>query len=95
MSKLPQTVKVCLWSYDTTRMKLSSPQYCHRIVLNVLNLGTEEAVQWLWQNVSDKEIKEVIKKSYGSEWNKKSLNLWSMFYKVKPEKMRRFPDHCK
>ena len=49
MNKLPQAVKICLWSYDTTRIDLSSPEDRFRIVLNILNRGSRHAVDWLWK----------------------------------------------
>ncbi len=86
----PKAVKVCLWSYDTDKMELSNSTDRHRIILNILIHGAMEAIEWLWQNFSTKEIKETIKKSYESEWDKPSLNLWSLVYEVKPERKNRF-----
>lgn len=85
MNKLPQSVKICLWSYDTSKMSLSSPTDRYMIILNVLNHGTENAIRWLLQNFSEKEIKQAIKKSYASAWFKWILKCWSQFYKVSPK----------
>ena len=89
-SKLPQAVKVCLWSYDTDKINLSNPDDCFRVILNILNHGTKNAVEWLWVNFSDKEITETIKNSIASEWNRKSLNFWSLIYQVSPTRKTRF-----
>ncbi len=88
--ELPQSVKVCLWSYDTDKIDFSNSQDRYRIIMNVLNRGTMEAVQWLWQNFSEKEIADTIQESYESEWNKASLKLWSLIYKTSPVRSSRF-----
>ncbi|MFA6922897.1 MAG: hypothetical protein WC223_01465 [Bacteroidales bacterium] len=88
--KLPQAVKVCLWSYDTDKINLSNPNDRHRIILNVLNHGTKKAVEWLWENFSKEEIAETIKNSIASEWDRKSLNFWSLIYRASPTRKSRF-----
>jgi hypothetical protein len=88
--ELPQSVKVCLWSYDTDKMNFSSADDRFVIVLSVLNYGTDNAVEWLFQNFTEKEIKETIRKSYGTEWNKKSLSFWSLIYDAFPRHKSRF-----
>ena len=89
-SQLPQSVKACLWSYDTDKIDLSNSDDRFRIVINVLNRGTMEAVEWLWINFNEKEIADTIQKSYESEWNRPSLKLWSLIYKTLPLKASRF-----
>lgn len=88
--KFPKEVKICLWSYDTDKMELSNASDRHRIILNILNHGSMKAIEWLWQNFGKKEIAATIKKSYESEWNRPSLNLWSLIYNIKPERKNRF-----
>jgi hypothetical protein len=88
--QLPQAVKVCLWSYDTDKMDFSIPDDRFRIIINILNRGNMEAVEWLWKNFSEKEIADTIQDSLESEWNKPSLNLWSLIYNTVPLKKSRF-----
>ena len=88
--KLPQAVKACLWSYDKDKMNLSNPDDRFRIIFNILNYGTKEAVEWLWINFSDKEIIETIKNSIESKWDRKSLNFWSIIYQTSPTRKNRF-----
>lgn len=78
IQKLPQAVKACLWSYNVEKMNLSIPDDRFVITLNILNYGTDTAVKWILRNFNEDEIKEEIRKSYSSEWNKKSLALWSL-----------------
>ena len=42
------------------RSVLSNPDDRFRIILNVLNHGTKKAVEWLWENFSEKEIIELL-----------------------------------
>ena len=84
-TKFPQSIKMCLWSYDTSKMSLSNPHHRFRIILNILNHGTEEDAKWMQDNCTERQIKETIKKSYASEWFKWSLKRWSDYYKVKPK----------
>jgi len=88
--KLPQAVKICLWSYDINKISLSNPDDRFRIILNVLNHGTKKAVEWLWENFNEKEIIETINNSLESEWDRKSLNFWSLIYHISPARKKRF-----
>ncbi|MCX6290298.1 MAG: hypothetical protein NT126_00870 [Bacteroidetes bacterium] len=90
MKKLPKAVQVCLWSYDTDKIDISSPEDRFRVILNVLNRGTMEAVKWLWQTYSKDEIRATITHSIASEWNSKSLSFWSRFYNTSPSRVTRF-----
>lgn len=87
---MPKSVKACLWSYDTEKIDFSVPDYRTRVIQNVLNRGTSEAIFWLREMFSEKEIKEVIKKSSVFDWNKKSLALWSLVFNVSPTREGRF-----
>lgn len=89
-TNIPQAVKACLWSYDTDKIDLSNNDHRQRIIINVLNRGTMDAIEWLKNNFSKQEISESIQKTNVSEWSKKSLSLWSLVYDVYPLKMARF-----
>jgi hypothetical protein len=87
---IPQSVKACLWSYDINMIDFSLPSHRTRVIQNVLNRGTSEAVSWIRENFSENEIADVIKRSSISDWNKKSLSLWSLLFNVRPSKLGRF-----
>jgi hypothetical protein len=89
-AQLPQSVKACLWSYDTDKMNLFDPNDRFVIILSILNYGTDKAVEWLLANSNEEDIKETIRKSYGTEWNKKSLSFWSLIYNTVPTHQTRF-----
>lgn len=74
--------KPFLWSYDTTKMDLVKDQ--KRIITNVLNWGTHEASRLLFKIYDPKSIKQVVLHPSPGDWNKKSLNYWSLMFKVTP-----------
>lgn len=90
MNSLPQCVKVCLWSYDTEHFDLSLPDNRVRLIRNVLNRGTLEAVEWLQENFDVQEIVSAIETSSVSEWGKKSLALWANVFGARPSRIGRF-----
>lgn len=85
---IPSQIKPFLWSYDTSKMDLEKDK--NLIIFNILNYGSSKAWAWMFKNYSLREIKNVIKKSYASAWDNKSLNFWSLMLKVKPFKKTRF-----
>jgi hypothetical protein len=87
-SELTQAVKATLWSYDTSKIDVLRDK--ELIITNVLNYGTKEATDWLFQTYSKEDIKNILKKPRPGEWNKKSLNLWSLIFDVTPELRTRF-----
>ncbi len=87
---LPQSVKACLWSYNTDMFDFSLPNHRNLIIHNVLNYGTSEAVTWLRNTFSKTEITQAIVQSSSSDWSKKSLALWSLIFNVNPSKKGRF-----
>ncbi|KKQ87847.1 MAG: hypothetical protein UT09_C0009G0001, partial [Parcubacteria group bacterium GW2011_GWF2_38_8] len=78
--EIPEFVKACLWSYDIDTIDFSVLDHRTRVIQNVLNRGTSDAISWLRKIFSEKEIIEVIEKSISTDWNKKSLALWSLIF---------------
>ncbi|MCX6712843.1 MAG: hypothetical protein NTY66_01395 [Candidatus Vogelbacteria bacterium] len=78
---LPPFVKPFLWSYDVENLDEKDKK---RVITNVLNLGTKEATDWLLAEFDREEINEAIKNPYRGEWDKKSLNFWSLIFDVRP-----------
>jgi hypothetical protein len=76
--------KPFLWSYDTQRMDLERDK--RRIITNVLNLGTKKACESLFDIYTKEEIKKEIANPLPGEWNKKSLNYWSIIFDIKAKK---------
>lgn len=86
INKIPKFLQPFLWSYDLS--KLDKKKHKNIIIKNILNLGTEQATNWLKKQYNKKEIKKAIALSIQSDWSKKSINLWSFIYNVEPKKTR-------
>lgn len=88
MKDAPQAVKATLWSYDVDKMDLAINK--ERIITNVLNYGTKPATDWLFQVYERAEIQKVLETPRSGEWDKKSLNLWTLMFGVTPKLQARF-----
>jgi len=77
---IPSYVKPFLWSYDTK--KLDVKKHKKRIIINILNLGSDQATAWLFKKYSKNEIKKAVINSMSGEWNNKSLNFWSLVFNL-------------
>ncbi len=88
MKDAPQAVKATLWSFDVNKMDISTDK--ERIITNVLNYGTKSATDWLFQVYEKSEIQKVLENPRPGEWDKKSLNLWTLIFGVTPKLRARF-----
>jgi len=84
----PPAVKAALWYLDMDRLDLQRDR--ERIVSNILNLGTHEALQWLFATYERSQIASVVQHPRPGEWNRKSLNFWSIIFGIRPEPTSRF-----
>lgn len=79
-----QNVKATLWSYDTNKLDLDKDKQV--IIRQVLNWGDEKAVKWLFKYYDRKIIKQIAQSIPLGNWDKKSLNFWSIILKIRPQK---------
>jgi hypothetical protein len=88
-NQLPQSIKSCLWSYDTDRLDILLNKDI--IIPQVLNYGSWDAVQWLRKVYGDKEIKSKVQNPRRGIWSADVLNFWEQMFKIKidPEVRRR------
>ncbi len=84
--EIPDFLQPFLWSYDLSR--LDKKKHKNIIIKNILDIGTKQATDWLRKNYTENEIKKAIQKSIQSDWSKKSINFWSLIYKVEPRKSK-------
>lgn len=81
-SKLPQTVQSVLWSYDLNKIDIAIHKKI--IISQVLNFGTKEATDWLFETYSKAEIQAIANQIPTGQWDKKSLALWSLYLSIQP-----------
>jgi len=79
---IPKFLQPFLWSYDASALDLARDK--KRIITNVLNLGTQEATDWLFKAYTKEDIKDCLIHPLPGEWNNKSLVFWSLLMDVKP-----------
>ncbi len=90
-NKLPKSVESVLWSYDTNKIDLELHKKL--IIAQVLNYGTKEATDWLFQTYDLDQIRKVSQSIPSGQWDKKSLALWSLYLNIKPvPKLKRVLD---
>ncbi|OGJ42193.1 hypothetical protein A3B60_02365 [Candidatus Peregrinibacteria bacterium RIFCSPLOWO2_01_FULL_39_12] len=79
---IPKFVQPFLWSYDVDALDISRDK--RRIITNVLNLGTSEATDWLFDTYTNEDIKNCLVNPLPGEWNNKSMTFWSLLFDVRP-----------
>ena len=77
---IPKFLAPFLWSYDVS--KLDTDRHQERIITNILNFGSQQAVDWLFETYSRPQIKKFVSNPRPGEWDKKSLNYWCLMFDV-------------
>ena len=82
----PKIIQPYLWFSDLKKIDLQKDKT--RIILNVLNIGSKEATDWLFSFYPKSEIKKTVI-NYGAkgELNDKSLNYWTLILKINPKQL--------
>lgn len=84
----PKFIQPYLWSSNIKEIDLRADK--RRIILNVLNLGTKRATDWLFAFYSRPEIKSlVISQGAKGELSDKSLNYWSLILDINLKRLVR------
>ena len=79
---IPKSVQPFLWSSVISVLDLTRDK--RRIITNVLNLGTKEATDWLFETYTKEDIKDCLIHPLPGEWNNKSIVFWSLLMDVEP-----------
>jgi hypothetical protein len=83
---LPKFVRQFLWFNDLKKIDLQKDK--SRIILNLLNIGSKKATDWLFNFYPKSEIKRVILDCGAKgELSKKSLNYWTLILNIDPNKL--------
>lgn len=80
---VPQEIKASLWSYDLSSIDLNESKEI--VITQVLNWGTDSALQWLFKKYNKEDIKNTVVSALPGMWNKKSFNFWCIFFGIKKE----------
>ena len=81
MKDIAEHLRPFFWETDLSKINIEeNKQY---IIERILELGDKDAVQWLFSNFSQDEIKKTLKES--RRISKKSLNFWSIILEDQPD----------
>jgi len=82
----PKLIQQFLWFSDLKKIDLQRDK--KRIILNLLNLGSKKATDWLFDFYPKAEIKKTLI-NYGAkgELSAKSLNYWNLVLNIDPKKL--------
>jgi len=83
---IPKIIQPYLWFSDIKKMDLEEDK--NRIILNILNIGSKKATDWLFKYYPKNIIKKVIIE-YGAkgELDDKSLNYWTFILNIDSKKL--------
>lgn len=73
---IPKFLQPYLASYDLKKLNENSDGVKKEIISQILNLGSSEAVNWVFQRYSIDDIKKVLSKPSRGSWHEESLNYW-------------------
>jgi hypothetical protein len=59
------------------------------VITNVLNFGTKKATDLLKNIYTVQDMRDAIINPLPGEWNKKSINYWSLVLNAKPGNLKR------
>jgi len=81
MKILAKYLQLFFWETDISKIEIEkNKQY---IIERILELGDNDAVQWLFSNVSLSDIKKTLVGS--RRISRKSKNFWSIFLEDQPD----------
>ena len=83
---IPDFLRLYLWSYDIKTLDLE--KHKRTIIFQILNFGSKRATDWLFSTYSKEEIAEAVNSIPQTQWNKKSLGLWSVVLGINPREQR-------
>ncbi len=82
----PKVIQPFLWFNDLNKINLKDDK--DRIILNVLNIGTKKATDWLFDFYGKPTIKKTVINLGGKgELNEKSLNYWTLVLGIDSKKI--------
>jgi hypothetical protein len=82
----PKVIQPFLWFNDLKKIDLNKDK--DRVILNVLNLGTKKATDWLFSFYGRPVVRKTIISFGGKgELSAKSLNYWTLVLKIDQKKV--------
>ena len=79
-AQILEKFKPFLWFFNLAKMDLEKNK--KRIITNILNFGSKEATDLLFEVYDLKDIKNQVENPLSGEWSNKSLNYWSIIFDI-------------
>ena len=79
---LPKFLQPYLPSYNVAKLDKNDPGVSDEIITQVLNLGDEKAVAWVFDNYTLDQIRKTVRDPQKGVWNEESLNYWKEILKI-------------
>ena len=79
-AQILEKFKPFFWSFNLAKMDLEKNK--KRIITNILNFGSKEATDLLFEVYDLKDIKNQVENPLSGEWSNKSLNYWSIIFDI-------------
>ena len=78
---LPKFLQSCFWSYNLKNIDIKNDKQL--IIQQILNYGNWQALCWLFDNYSKRDIVKAIKNPLRGRWFKQILDYWSFIFDLK------------
>lgn len=79
---LPKFIQPYIPSYNVTKLDKQDPSVANEVITQILNLGDEKAVAWIFDTYTIDQIRNAVENPERGVWNEKSLNYWSQILKI-------------
>jgi len=79
---VPKFLQSYLPSYNVDRLDKDDPSVASEIITQVLNLGDDKAIAWVFENFTIDKIRDAVKNPQKGVWNEESLNYWKEILKI-------------
>ena len=79
---LPPFLQPYLPSYDISRLGKNDLVVRRELITQILNLGDETAVKWLFGSYALSEIKKAVRYPMRGMWLRRSLNYWETIFSL-------------
>lgn len=78
---VPKFLQTYLASYDLSGLDVRRDRDI--IITEILNKGDQEAVNWLYQNYSKQDVRNIIRKPIKGMWLKSVLQYWLKIFDLR------------
>lgn len=79
---IPAFLQPYIPTYNVSKLEKNNSDVAKEIITQVLNLGDDKAVAWIFDNYTIDKIRGVVKNPQRGVWNEESLSYWRNILKI-------------